>query len=66
MPEPIFTVIDDGAPAGTSVADGHERVRRAQADGRPVAIDVDERAAYLGVSAAKRSRQLASLAAPDF
>jgi hypothetical protein len=34
--------------------------------GRPVAIDVEERAVYLGVSAAERARRLASLEAPDF
>jgi len=33
---------------------------------RPVAIDVDERAAYLGVSAGERARALRSLTAPDF
>lgn len=33
---------------------------------RPLALDVAERAAYLGVSAAERRRALASLAAPDF
>jgi hypothetical protein len=33
---------------------------------RPVAIDVAERAAYLGVSAGERARALRSLMAPDF
>jgi hypothetical protein len=33
---------------------------------RPVAIDADEGAAYLGVSARDRARALTSLAAPDF
>ena len=33
---------------------------------RPLAVDVDERAAYLGVSAGDRSRALRSLVAPDF
>jgi hypothetical protein len=33
---------------------------------RPVAIDVDERVAYLGVSAGERARALRSLTAPDF
>ncbi len=33
---------------------------------RPLAIDMAERAAYLGASAADRSAQLASLEAPDF
>ena len=66
MAEPTFTVIDGGTPLTLSVPDGRERARRAQADGRPVALDVDERAAYLGVTAAERARQLASLEAPDF
>ncbi len=38
----------------------------AQALSRPLAIDLDERAAYLGVAAAERCGQLASLQAPDF
>jgi hypothetical protein len=33
---------------------------------RPLAIDADERAAYLGVSAGDRARALRSLVAPDF
>jgi AhpC/TSA family len=33
---------------------------------RPLAVDTDERAVYLGVSAADRSRALRSLVAPDF
>ena len=33
---------------------------------RPLALDVDERAAYLGASAAERGAQLATLQAPDF
>lgn len=33
---------------------------------RPVAIDADEQAAYLGVSAGDRARALKSLTAPDF
>jgi hypothetical protein len=33
---------------------------------RPLASDPDERAVYLGVSAADRSRALRSLVAPDF
>jgi hypothetical protein len=33
---------------------------------RPLAIDVDERAAYMGVAAAERAEQLTSLRAPDF
>ncbi len=33
---------------------------------RPLALDVDERAAYLGVAAGERQRALRSLVAPDF
>lgn len=33
---------------------------------RPLALDVDERVAYLGASAAQRAQQLTSLEAPDF
>ena len=33
---------------------------------RPLALDIDERAAFLGESAAVRSSALASLVAPDF
>ena len=33
---------------------------------RPLALDVSERVAYLGVSAGERTRALASLDAPDF
>ena len=33
---------------------------------RPIAIDADEGAAYLGASAGERQSQLASLRAPDF
>jgi len=33
---------------------------------RPLAIDVEEKAAYLGVSAGERQRALKSLVAPDF
>ena len=33
---------------------------------RPLAVDVEERAAYLGVSAGERQRALRSLVAPDF
>jgi hypothetical protein len=33
---------------------------------RPLALDLHERAAYLGVSAGERQRALRSLVAPDF
>lgn len=38
----------------------------ARALSRPLALDIAERVAYLGASAADRSAQLASLEAPDF
>jgi len=46
--------------------DDQQRAKAAQASGRPVAIDLEERAAYLGVSAEERGRRLAALEAPDF
>src|SRR5262245_22345130 len=66
MTENTFTIIDDGVPIEMGAAEGLARKRGAEAEGRPVAIDTDERAAYLGVSAEERGRQLASLEAPDF
>ena len=61
-----FTVIDDGRSVELDEADGIARATRAEASGRPVAIDRAERAAYLGVSAAERAKVLSSLEAPDF
>ena len=61
-----FWVIDDGEAAAVGADEGRERARRAEAAGRPVAVDADEGAAYLGVSAAERGRRLAALEAPDF
>jgi hypothetical protein len=66
MAEPGFTLIDDGRAVELTQAEALERARRAQAAGRPVAIDQDERAAYLGVAASERAAALASLQAPDF
>jgi hypothetical protein len=66
MAEETFTLIDDGTPLATTAPDGLDRARRAEGEGRPVALDTGERAAYVGVSAADRARQLASLEAPDF
>jgi hypothetical protein len=45
---------------------GIDLTRFAQLVARPLAIDVDERVAYLGAAATDRSAQLASLQAPDF
>jgi hypothetical protein len=66
MAEPVFTVIDDGRATETGEREGIEFARRSQAAGRPVAVDLDERAAYLGVPARDRATALASLEAPDF
>jgi hypothetical protein len=63
---PTFTLIDSDRIALVSVDEGIERARRAKAEGRPVAMDLQARAAYLGVTAAERSRRLAALEAPDF
>jgi hypothetical protein len=54
------------ALTGHTTADAVELVALARRLERPLALDVDERAAYLGVSAAERARRLASLEAPDF
>ena len=66
MAEPGFTLIDDGRAIEVAQAAGVARATRAQEAGRPVAIDLPERAAYLGVAAAERAAALASLEAPDF
>ena len=61
-----FALIDDGTPRILSERDGVAEARKAEAEGRPVALDEVEGAAYVGVSAAERGRRLASLEAPDF
>ena len=66
MTERMFTVIDNGRVTETDEREGIELARRAQASGRPVAVDLDERAAYLGVTARERAAALASLEAPAF
>ncbi len=66
MAEPTFTIIEDGRAVELDHAQGLARARRAEAEARPVAVDLDERAAWIGVSAAARAGQLASLEAPDF
>jgi hypothetical protein len=38
----------------------------ATALGRPLALDMEERAAYVGIGADERARSLAALEAPDF
>ena len=61
-----FTVLDDGRPTEVDEPEGAALAKRAEAAGRPVAVDLDERVAYLGVGAAERAKALASLEAPDF
>ncbi len=46
--------------------DGVDLAGFANALSRPLALDIAERVAYLGASAADRSARLASLEAPDF
>jgi len=52
--------------AALETADGVDLAALARAFDRPLALDVDEGVAVLGVSAAERSGRLASLDAPDF
>jgi hypothetical protein len=66
MAETTMTIIDDGRVAVLGARQGAELLKRAEAEGRPVAFDPDERAAYLGVTARARAEALASLEAPDF
>ena len=56
-------VHDRAALAG---ADGVDLAGFAKALGRPLALDVAERAAALGEAASERSARLATLEAPDF
>jgi Peroxiredoxin len=46
--------------------DGIDLARLADVLQRPLALDIDARAAYFGASATERGTQLASLNAPDF
>ena len=61
-----FTIIDDWRVTDTSDEQAAALTTRAAAAGRPVAVDLEARAAYLGTPASERARQLASLVAPDF
>ena len=61
-----FTLIEDWHERALLRAEAVERTRRAEAEGRPVALDLDEGAAFVGVSARERARVLESLEAPDF
>lgn len=55
-------------PPGSSLVSGNgiDLAELAAVLDRPIALDLAERAAYLGVSARERSEALASLQAPDF
>jgi AhpC/TSA family len=66
LAERTFTIIDDGRVAVLGAREGAEILKRAEAEGRPVAVDPEEGAAYLGVPAPARAAALASLEAPDF
>ena len=54
------------ARASVETPEGVDLGGVAAALGRPLAMDLEARAAYLGVSAHERAQQLASLEAPDF
>ncbi len=47
-------------------ADGVDLAALAEVLGRPLALDVEERAAALGIAGADRAARLATLEAPDF
>ena len=66
MTDRMFSVIDGGRVVATGYQEGVDLAKRAEVGGRPVAVDVEERAAYLRVSASERARPLAALEAPDF
>jgi hypothetical protein len=55
-------------PAGSRLGDGgvFDLAEVAATLGRPLALDVDAGAAFLGVSADERAQTLGSLMAPDF
>jgi hypothetical protein len=55
-------------PAGSRLGEGgvYDLGEVAAALDRPLAVDADERAAFLGVSAGERAQALGSLLAPDF
>lgn len=61
-----FTIIDDGRVVQASAENGAALVAHAEQAGRPVAVDREAGAAYLGVAASERARRLESLDAPDF
>ena len=61
-----FTIIDDWRVTETSDERAAALAKSAEDAGRPVSVDLEARAAYLGTPASERARQLASLVAPDF
>jgi hypothetical protein len=61
-----FTLIDEWRVTETSDERAAALAKSAEAAGRPVAMDLQARAAYLGTPASERARQLTSLVAPDF
>jgi hypothetical protein len=61
-----FTIVDGGHVTAVGEAEGAALAKQAETSGRPVAVDLDERAAYFGISAAERAKALGSLEAPDF
>jgi hypothetical protein len=62
--EGICMPLRPGGPAAGE--DGLDLGQLAEALGRPLAVDLEERAAYLGAPARDRTAALASLQAPDF
>ena len=52
--------------AGLDTADGLDLAVLARLLGRPLAIDIGERVAFVGESASTRAQALSSLVAPDF
>jgi hypothetical protein len=66
VPDAARWIVDGGREAEVPEPRAMSLVDQARAAGRPVAVDVEERVAFLGVSAETRARALASLEAPDF
>lgn len=62
--EGLCVPVPDGA--ALEGPDGVDLVALARALDRPLALDADERVAWLGVSAGERARALSLLVAPDF
>lgn len=61
---PVCVPVPDAAALAND--DGVDLAAFAERLGRPLALDLDERAAALGTAADERERSLASLEAPDF